>query len=133
MMSAKLILATHAPKEFGTALTTSKREGTSIVDAERQAFGLAHDGIGGYLLALWGIPQTIVEAVAFHHQPDRLMDKELDAAAVTYVANTLADEESRSLSEGRKEQFFAFLDSLGLSDRVEKWREAIDQTKEQEA
>ena len=85
------------------------------------------------MLALWGIPQTIVEAVAFHHQPDRLMGKELDAAAVTYVANTLATEESRSLSEGQKEQFFEFLNSLGLCNRVEKWREAIDQTKEQEA
>ena len=126
----KLILATHAPDDYGAAITKARDEGTSVVEVERQAFGLAHDGIGGYLLALWGIPQTIVEAVAFHHQPEQLARKDLDAAAVIYIANTLANFESELLSDGDQERFHQYLKSLGLLDQVDHWQAAVAQGEE---
>jgi hypothetical protein len=34
----------------------------------------SHAELGAYLLGLWGIPDNIVEAVAFHHRPSKLLD-----------------------------------------------------------
>jgi hypothetical protein len=31
--------------------------------------------LGAYLLGLWGLPDTVVESVAFHHYPSRLIDR----------------------------------------------------------
>ena len=33
----------------------------------------SHAEIGAYLLAIWGLPYAVVEAVAHHHRPTRVM------------------------------------------------------------
>jgi HD-like signal output (HDOD) protein/ActR/RegA family two-component response regulator len=37
--------------------------GTSLVEAERELFGLAHPDIAGHLLSIWGLPEHLVDAV----------------------------------------------------------------------
>ena len=34
----------------------------------------SHAELGAYLLGLWGIPDSIVEIVAFHHKPSTLIE-----------------------------------------------------------
>jgi hypothetical protein len=46
--------------------TADKR---SLVEAEREALGCTHAEVGAYLLGLWGLPDPIRLAVAFHHRP----------------------------------------------------------------
>lgn len=38
--------------------------------AERAVFGVDHGVIGGFLMGLWGLPDSIVEAIARHHDAD---------------------------------------------------------------
>lgn len=42
-----------------------------MVEAEVNVIGTTHAGIGAYLLGLWGLPDVILEATAFHHTPDK--------------------------------------------------------------
>ena len=37
----------------------------------------SHAELGAYLLALWGLPERIVETVAFHHNPLKLLESSL--------------------------------------------------------
>lgn len=61
--------------------------------AEQQpVFGTSHALVGGHLLALWGLPQPLVEAVAFHHRPSLLDDLHLSAAGAVHIADWLAHE-----------------------------------------
>ena len=53
--------------------------------------GVGHDSIGAYLLALWGLPQNIVESVAFHHDLRTCYDYQgNDSALFVCAANMLA-------------------------------------------
>jgi hypothetical protein len=36
--------------------------------------GTSHSELGAYLLGLWGLPGNVVETVAFHHNPSKLID-----------------------------------------------------------
>jgi HD-like signal output (HDOD) protein len=36
---------------------------------EREVGGYTHAEVGAYLFSLWGLPETVVEAVAGHHDP----------------------------------------------------------------
>jgi HD-like signal output (HDOD) protein/CheY-like chemotaxis protein len=36
---------------------------------ERATFGVDHGVIGGFLMGIWGLPDSIVEAIAYHHDP----------------------------------------------------------------
>lgn len=121
----KLILAANAPEEFSSALATSKAQGVSLIEAERSVLGLGHDGIGGYLLALWGIPQSIVESVAFHHQMDQCRGESLSTPALVFVANVLAHEESGTVGEEEQRLCEELLVEIGAIDRLETWRNNI--------
>ncbi len=42
-----------------------------FLNEEEKAFGITHCQAGAYLLALWGLPDSIIEAIYYHHHPDK--------------------------------------------------------------
>jgi HD-like signal output (HDOD) protein len=50
------------------------------------------------LLALWGFPYPIVEAVAHHHEPGAVPHSEFDLLGVLAVATALISEHSKKVS-----------------------------------
>jgi HD-like signal output (HDOD) protein/CheY-like chemotaxis protein len=48
--------------------------------------------LGAYLLGLWGIPYPVVEAVAYHDQPDQFDHAEFDLPDAVYLAHSLVGE-----------------------------------------
>lgn len=57
------------------------------LEAERQLLGVTHAEIGAYLVGLWGLPYTVMWAVAAHHEPAVLGENKLDIAGAVFVAN----------------------------------------------
>lgn len=122
----KLILAANAPDRFSAAINKSNADSIPIVVAEKELFGLGHDEIGGYLLALWGLPQSIVEGVAFHHRSDDCCGTTLTTSAVVYLANFLANDEQSRNTEIQQSRCDELLSRLFLCDRLDTWRAAIE-------
>jgi len=117
--TGKLILAANMPNIYAKVVHLCAEENLAPCEAERQLFGAAHAETGAYLLGLWGLPETIVEAVAYHHHPQ---DREtLDRSALTFVhvANALSqlpDAPAAILDTG-------YLGELELLDRLPAWAE----------
>lgn len=65
----RLALAVTVPDQYGD-LERRRRAGEDIVPLELQQFGATHADVGAYLLRLWGLPFSLVEAVARHHDHD---------------------------------------------------------------
>jgi HD-like signal output (HDOD) protein len=82
-----LVRATRQPEAFADVLAESERSGRAIHDIEKERGEVTHAEIGGYLLGLWGLPQSIVAAVTGHHDPAQLELGRLDPAAAVYLAN----------------------------------------------
>lgn len=115
----RLILAAVAPAEYRSALGRV-RLGESLVDAEREAFGVSHAEVGGYLLDLWGLPSAIVEAVAWHHSPASCPDTGITPVAAVHAADALLGSDEASFCE-------EYLESSGLIDRVADWEAIRDE------
>src|ERR1700753_29920 len=90
-----LVLASAMPTQLCEVLTRMSETGLSQVEAEEQLLGISHAEIGAYLLGLWGINNTIVEAIAHHHHPTRIPHERLDCASAVYLANLLSNELER--------------------------------------
>ena len=88
----KLMLADSLPDEFEKALTLAAQEKIPLPAAELEIFGATHAGLAAYLFGLWGLPAAIVEAVAFHHTPEKSELKKFSALTAVHVANALAEE-----------------------------------------
>ncbi len=58
------VLVQECPDALARALQLSQSENLPLFECERRATGATHAEIGAYLLGLWGLPYSIVEAVA---------------------------------------------------------------------
>lgn len=72
-----------------------------------------HAEAGAALLSLWGLPEAIVEAAAFHHDPMSLPGMRFDLVGAVHVSVALAC--GRDPDEH-------YLRALGLQDRLRDWR-----------
>lgn len=54
--------------EYTRLIDLAKLGEQSLVDLERQAFGVSHPELVGHMLVTWKFPQRIAAAVAIHHE-----------------------------------------------------------------
>jgi putative nucleotidyltransferase with HDIG domain len=87
----RLVMARKLPLVYQAVQELRSSKCTELVDAEREVFGASHAELGAYILALWGLPDEVVEAVAFHHSPEHCQasDPKRPDSSV-YAANVLA-------------------------------------------
>jgi HD-like signal output (HDOD) protein len=97
-----------------------------------------HGAVGGYLLGLWGFPNSIVEAVAFHHAPSQAFTAgaasvaaqghagALSLPGVVHIADRLIHRHGGGTATaadlGIETQF---LDHIGLEHRLPEWTAVI--------
>ncbi|HEV3344859.1 MAG TPA: response regulator, partial [Pirellulales bacterium] len=67
----KLVLAQNLAQQYAAVVETARRERLPWSAAEADILGCSHAEVGAYLLGLWGFPDALIEAVAFHHNPRR--------------------------------------------------------------
>lgn len=121
--AGKLVLATNAPEQYHHALTLAGEKRIPLWVAERETFGVSHAEVGAYLLALWGLPESIVEATAFHHQPGQCQHKHLSSLTVVHVANALEQQRNPAKLVPAAPVDIDYLTFLGLADRLAAWQE----------
>lgn len=92
---------------------------------EYALIGTSHAELGAYLLGLWGIADTVVEAVAFHHQPGKSVADRFTVLTAVHVANGLVKEGDCSLQTVDQD----YLRRLGLEPKISRWVELCREVK----
>jgi len=122
-----LILVANFAREFQAIRSLSGARQIPMIDAEREVLGATHAELGGYLLGLWGLPDPVVEAVAFHHSPRSCLNREFSPLTAVHVANGLAHEQvSGEAGNGAELVDREYLAELGLVDRLPKWKNELE-------
>jgi HD-like signal output (HDOD) protein len=126
----ELLLAVNLPEEYGAVLAKKRcaeaeETGLPLWQAERDQFGASHAEVGAELMAIWNLPITVVEALALHHKPASLLNSGFSPLVAVHVADALERElvGANDLAEDN-EIDLGYLENLGLSRRLEGWREA---------
>jgi HD-like signal output (HDOD) protein len=65
----KIFLMDNFSEFYGQLYADSARRGLPIFELEEDRLGLNHSVIGKALASNWNLPDSLVEAVAFHHRP----------------------------------------------------------------
>jgi HD-like signal output (HDOD) protein len=93
-----------------------------------------HAEVGAYLLGLWGFPNLIVEAVAFHHTPSLASEKGLGLSGIVHIADRLVHLKSENRSGSNDTGVQAgFLEGLALGHCLPKWSAAVESCDDQKA
>jgi putative nucleotidyltransferase with HDIG domain len=88
----KVVLNQFVEPNVQSAVDRISEVGSSGLTAERTVLGTDHCEVGACLLKNWRLPSSIVEAVAFHHQPQ--LQPEPQLSAIISLANRIAHQMS---------------------------------------
>jgi HD-like signal output (HDOD) protein len=73
------------------------------------------------MLALWGLPVPIVEAVAYHHEPEASGELRFGATAAVHVAAQLAQQAVAPTRPADRDLDHAFIERLHMREAVAGW------------
>lgn len=120
--TGKLVLAASLPERYREVLESADAQGIAEWEAEDQSLGASHAELGAYLLGLWALPNTIVEALAFHHCPSNCLENAFSPLTAVHVANVLEHEEHAE-DKGAGHLDADYLSRIGVADRLAAWRD----------
>ncbi len=96
--TGKLVLAVGRREEYTALLARVEGDTSRIHTFEREALGATHAEVGGYLLGLWGFPDPVVEAVAYHHNPAQCVARSISPLAIVHWTNYLVHRQESGAS-----------------------------------
>ena len=118
----KLVMIAGRPNEYNEAIELSNSTGMYDYEAERAIFGVGHPEVGAYLLGLWGVPDSIVDAVAFHHEPHRSLHSGFSPLTATYWADQFQSARENKFTQMMDQSIDAdYLISAGIVDYKTEW------------
>lgn len=86
-------------EDFRSALTTAGTEEMNLADAERQLFGIDHAQIAMAIMEDWNLPDELVEAIGYHHEPEMASQSHSRIVSTVYVADYLVQREGIGFSD----------------------------------
>jgi putative nucleotidyltransferase with HDIG domain len=105
-----------------------EKEGMDPLEAEYAILGTSHAELGAYLLGIWGLPDAIVQAVAYHHYPSRQTESVFNPLTAVHVANAFLTPDLNKLSADTKLPLdLRYLEAMNISDKIGPWLELCQQ------
>ncbi len=121
----KLVFASMLPEEYAGVLEQARSGDGSLWKIERERIGASHAEVGSYLLGLWGFPDAVMEALAFHHRPQASHRRAFCPLTAVHVANALARQRFPGQADAPPLEIdHSYLDALRVSNRFSVWVEA---------
>ena len=124
-----LVLASACADEYEAALRLRAEKHLTTTASELQTFGSTHAQVGGYLLGLWGLPASVVEAVAWHHDPAQTKVSAFSPLIAVHVASVLDNHKYPGPCRSEDVIDERLLEQLGLKERLPVWTDAVRQMK----
>ena len=121
----QLVFAANMPKEYSGILQECEKSQEPLYLVEERFLGANHAEVGAYLLGIWGLPDAIVEAIAFHHVPGEFANQGCTSLTAVHVAEAFSRDPEFSTVDK------AYLASSGVLERLPIWQELMKHSSEQ--
>ena len=113
----KLVFASNYPEQFVEITGKVAANDRCEVEVEKEVMGHGHTEVGAYLIGLWGLPNPVVECVAFHHEPADCVDAGFTPLTAVHAATAIVKDAERAAELVDTD----YLDALGVTDRLPDW------------
>jgi len=121
-----LVLASKFGRAYEEVVQGAIAEQVEVEEVERRTFGATHSGVGACLLGLWGLPERVIEAAAWHHNPSWSGQTAFGPLTAVHVADALG-----TGAGGHPVFERGFVDNyhllvVGKQDRLHVWKGALE-------
>jgi putative nucleotidyltransferase with HDIG domain len=120
----KLIILTEFPDAYFEIKDRYQSQGApfrmGVYQIENEVLGVSHSKLGAYLLGLWGLPEVIVETVAYHHNPEEYSNEKFSPVTAAHIADAIKRSEIDEPGKERELPPQLNRDYLGQLDLMEE-------------
>jgi putative nucleotidyltransferase with HDIG domain len=117
----KLILL-QDPDRYNQVMAHCQSRTCNHYQGEYEVLGASHAEVGAYLLDLWGLPESVVRAIAFHHNPSKAMETNFSVLTAVHAANALINRKKHDGDQYPGLDLFYLL-SIHKKEEISKWEE----------
>ncbi|MDQ8201772.1 HDOD domain-containing protein [Pelagicoccus sp. SDUM812003] len=117
----KLVLLDLDTEAFDEAQRLAREESIPPWQAEARAIGCDHAEVGAYLLARWGLSESLCETAALHHRPANSCRESFSSLAAVHAANAIV-RKRRNPHHVDAAPNQGFLEEIGKVGRWEAWQ-----------
>ncbi|MBN2162790.1 MAG: HDOD domain-containing protein [Pontiellaceae bacterium] len=90
-------------------------------EQEMSCLGTTHGALGAYLVGLWGLPDDIIDAIAFHHTPINAPDsKSFSILTAIHLAECIESIIDTGLASDGRTPDMPYLEQVGIADRIDE-------------
>ncbi len=118
-----LVFAKDSPQYYLETVALARMNETTLKQAEKKTFDTTRDDVGAYLMGLWGLPDPVVRAIAYHLSPNQSPDRVFGPLAAVHVANAVIEQDSAERPGAPTSIDVQYLEQIGCADRLDIWRE----------
>lgn len=86
----KVVWLQYFREELVQVLAESQRQRKTMITVENELLGINHSRVGRLVAKHWGLPDRLIDAIAWHHDP-RLSESHMSFVSVIHVADCLAN------------------------------------------
>lgn len=83
-----LIMFLKLPDDLRKCMVEAGRRDCDIYEVEQEIIGFDHAQLGAALLRAWGLPESLVSTIRYHHEPDLAQQFQLEASIV-HIADAI--------------------------------------------
>lgn len=118
----KLPLYSISNKLYSKVLVKVREHDMLLADVEQEILGTTHAEAGGYLMGLWGMPEPVIMAIAYHHRPLKMPETAMSILTAVHVANVFEhDLVVINKNYARPVMDNAYLAKINVLERVPHW------------
>jgi HD-like signal output (HDOD) protein len=117
----RFILVDSFPEQFRAACQAARATQSPLTPHLLDTFNTTPFRITAYLLELWGMPDRVISAVSFLHQPEQQHPGDFSVTTALYIADQIASRKSPPDSFAVPEWNTTYLQAVGCMEDVAAW------------
>ncbi len=119
----KLVLLAGFAEELEQACAISEKETIRLHVAIEKILGVNDASLGAYLLASWGFPESIVDAVSLHYEPSKRLNPRPCATTAVHLAYASEHDQNCLPTDSEQSAFdLAYTDTLGITNQLDQFK-----------
>ncbi|MEM9445725.1 MAG: response regulator [Verrucomicrobiota bacterium] len=122
----QLVMACNFKKDYERVLYLEEHEDMDLLEVEYSVIGANHADLGAFLMELWGLPESIVRCIKYHHHPLAARENEFTALTAVHVASMILGKKRPVANLSDIEGLdIKYLELLEIQERLPEWMEVM--------
>jgi HD-like signal output (HDOD) protein len=119
----KIVLLSEMANEYTRVIQEADGNPPSFHEMEMQHLGCTHGQVGAYLMSVWGLPSTIVQAVEYHDHPSELEGRDFASLTAVHCADVIVSSSDTAHVNRDVELDAEYGQALGVTGKITEWSE----------